>query len=171
MFMIQPYSEFHMLSCNGSLGTALQLKSKTQILVKFQQFLKIYHHTNPLSSTQAKNEQRCTSYTHMVYTGTTLALVYDLTLNATNVVTPLLKVTQSPYQYYQLQEIKTYKGGVTNAMKFMPGFIKIQQLVPFLKTYRLTNSISSQNLLKNHIYISVCVCVCVRARTRACTQT
>jgi hypothetical protein len=79
-----------MLNCNGPLGTTLQLNSKTTIWVKFQNSLQIYHHSKFISNTKAKNEYNSTSYSFMASTGTTSALVYNLTLNATNVAPPLL---------------------------------------------------------------------------------
>ena len=83
----------------------------------------------------------------------------------------LLKVTHSPCQYYWPQEIKKKHDGESNGTKFIPGFVKIQQFVCFLKTYKLTNSTASQNILKKEMCIYIyththththiyCVCVC-----------
>ena len=67
----------------------------------------------------------------------------------------LLKLTHSTCQYYLPQEIKKYEGE-SNGIKFIPGFVKLQQFACFLKTYRLTNSTASQNILKKrNIYIYI----------------
>jgi hypothetical protein len=69
---------------HSTLGTTHQLKPTTLIWVKFQKLLQIYL-IKSSSNTKAKNGYNSTSYSFMACTGTNLVLVYNLTLNATNV--------------------------------------------------------------------------------------